>query len=147
MLKHVAGVLLTLCLLPGCDTAPKQKAPPRIPDPAEDSVMSDKGADMAAEPEEGPVPVEHKKLTPDEKRARCCQQCVKGFANDRTGDPPKKIPCQDFTVDVKKSCLKWFHDHPMNAAEAKSCAAETGGAAGAASAAPAASGAPAAKGP
>jgi len=147
MLKLVTSLMVALCLLSGCDTTVKQQAPPRIPDPEQDGAMSDEGADIAAEPEPAPVPVEHKKVTPEERRARCCKQCAAGFANDRTGDPATKIPCQDFTVDVKKTCLKWFHDNPMTAAQAKSCVAETAGAAAASSTQPATSAAPAAKSP
>jgi hypothetical protein len=124
MLKLAASLVAALVLFAACDTKVKQQQPPRIPEAEDDGLSRGDGADIAALPDAGSGVVEKKKLTPEERRERCCQQCATGLENDKTGDPPAKIPCQDFTVYVKSVCLKWFHDNPMMASEAKACLAE-----------------------
>lgn len=127
MLKLAAPIVAAVVLFVACDTAVKQQAPPRIPDPEDESLSSGEGADIQEAPDAGAGLVEKKDLTPEERRMRCCKQCVEGMDNDKTGDAPDKIPCQDFTVYVKNVCLKWFHDNPMTAADAKVCVADAKG--------------------
>jgi len=124
MLKLAAPIVAALVLFAACDTKVKQQAPPRIPDPEDESVSTGEDSDIQAIPDAGPGLVEEKEVTPEERRMRCCKQCLKGLEEDKTGDAPDKIPCQDFTVHVKNVCLKWFHENPMTAAEAKACVAE-----------------------
>ncbi len=127
MLKLAAPIVAAVVLFVACDTKVKQQAPPRIPDADDEAMSSGEGADIQAAPDAGVELVEKKKVTPEERRMRCCKQCVEGLDNDKTGDPPEKIPCQDFTVYVKNVCLKWFHDNPMTAAEARVCVSEEKG--------------------
>ena len=127
MLKLVAPLIAASLLLVACDTKVRQQQPPRIPDPENEALSSGEGEDIAALPDAGSGVVEKKTVTPEERRRRCCKQCVTGLENDKTGDAPEKIPCQDFTVYVKGVCLKWFHNNPMNAAEGKACLAEIEG--------------------
>jgi hypothetical protein len=111
MCASLAAGLLVL----GCDSKVQQVKPPRIADevPAE--------TDMAGEPEDkgSEVTAPSKK----EQKRLCCEQCQKALENDKSGDAPDKIPCQDFTADLDETCLRWFRENPMKADQAKACAA------------------------
>jgi hypothetical protein len=117
----------------GCDAGVQQQKPPRIPDDpgySSDSLPDAQPASDMTEEEPDTIepskPEPKKEVTPEERRQRCCGECVAGLKEDRTGDAPDKIKCQDFTVHVKNACQKWFHDNPMTAAEAQACVAQTG---------------------
>lgn len=99
-----------------CATQPKQANTPQA-----DEFRDSGDADMAAI-EKGPKP-----MIKDERqtRAECCQQCVSGIAQDKSGDDPAKVPCVDYTWVLKEECLAYFRKTPMMAADAKTCAAES----------------------
>jgi hypothetical protein len=128
--------LLTLFLalvVTGACGQPKQAAPPRIPDEPtpEETTAPDPGSGSGdIVPEEGTTldPVSDEEIKAKEKR-RCCQQCVKSMALDKSGDPPDKVQCEQLTAEATKDCLDMFHKSPMNAAQAQACvdAAPPGG--------------------
>ena len=119
MVKEVGLALLLALAASGCDNKVRQAQPPRIPDDPSESALAEDG-DIAAQPEEI-TPVEVREPTAEEKRYQCCQECAAGLEADRSGDAPDAIPCEDFTVDVKERCRKWFLINPMKASEAKAC--------------------------
>ncbi len=119
MMKLVVSAVVVV-LLAGCGTKVQQQKPPRIEDDDATSALSGE-TDMAAEPTEL-VPVEEKKVTPEEQKGMCCAECANAAANDRSGDDPTKVPCVDFTADLGKKCLMWFRSHAMMASDAPSCA-------------------------
>jgi len=126
MLKFIAPTTIALLLLGACSTEMKQQRPPRIEGTDELSNFEDKGDDMQAEPveDDSAVPVEKKELTEDERRMRCCEACADAREKDRSPDAAEKIPCADYTADLKNVCRNWFLDHPMTAAEAQACVKE-----------------------
>ncbi|MBM4356732.1 MAG: hypothetical protein FJ096_01345 [Deltaproteobacteria bacterium] len=107
--------VLALGLL-GCAMKPSQA---KAPTPEELGVAETGEADIASE-EKALKPVI--KSTAEVKN-ECCQQCVSGLAQDKTGDDPAKVPCADYTWVLKEECLAFFRKTPMTAAEAKGCAA------------------------
>jgi hypothetical protein len=123
MSRHPCALILVGFL--ACDASVQQQKAPRIPDDpnySSDSLPDDSkssGSDIVAE-EEGPLEPK-KETTPEERRQRCCEQCVSGYKQDKTGDAPEAIKCQDFVVQVKNACQKWFNDNPMSAADAYKC--------------------------
>jgi hypothetical protein len=108
--------LSALTVVAACSTQVKQAHAPRAEEFAESG-----DSDMAAAPEKGPAPIIKSAA---EVRRNCCQQCTDAAAKDKTGDDPAKIPCADFTAELKEECLNLFRKTPLMAAAAKACAAE-----------------------
>ena len=114
-MKLVASWVLFVALA-ACGTQVKQAHAPGAEEFAEG-----KDSDIAAAPEKGPAPIIKNAA---EERRDCCVQCSDASAKDKTGDDPKKVPCADYTADLKEECLTFFRKTPMMAADAKTCAAE-----------------------
>jgi hypothetical protein len=117
MPKLIASCFVVLLLAAACDP-PKQQRPPRIPD--EDPATE--GGDIVAPEEKEVAPVEEAKETPAQLKHRCCNECVKGMAADRSGDTADKIPCADFTSTLAEDCLAHFRKESMMASAADACA-------------------------
>ena len=117
--KHVAigiGCLLCAALAAGCGQ-PKQVQPV--------TGFEDTGEADIAEQEDKEIEPAVKmpdEMNAAEKKAACCEQCTKGLAKDRTGQPPEQIPCADFTADLEEWCLNYFRDHAMMASECQAVA-------------------------
>lgn len=117
-MHKLAFAFVALLVAAGCDNKVRQQQPPRIPD--EDPASSDMG-----ELEKKEIDVDETKEvkeTAEQKHSRCCGECAKALANDRSGDKPDKIPCADFTADLSEECLKHFRKKATMATEAKACA-------------------------
>ena len=134
MLKRVAPfVLVAPLFFVGCGEV-KQQKPPRIPDDGQSGLGAETtdGSDMVAE-EAGPLPVENaQEETEAERRKKCCQQCVEGVAEDKSGDPPGALACKTLTSKVQAGCVLYFDKSPMNGKEAQACIEESAAAAPAA---------------
>ena len=118
-----AGAVLTA----GCSDV-KQQAPPRIPDEGEgsdDGLGSGSGSDMAPAESDTLAPAEDSgpEMTEEEQRIACCQQCVDGLADDKSGDPPGAIPCTKLTTKMEARCVVHFDKVPTTGKEAQECAA------------------------
>lgn len=107
----------------------KQKQPPRIPDDTDGAMTEGSGSDMAAtEPDTIEVAKDDgPRETEAEKRTKCCQQCVDGLADDKSGDPPGAIPCTKLTTKMEARCVVWHDKNPMTGKEAQLCVEEGGG--------------------
>lgn len=100
----------------GCGAQPKQVAPPPILDSGGEDIAPEE--ETVLEPD-AKMPDE---MSGEEKKTDCCAQCVKGLADDRTGQPPDKIPCADFTAVLEEFCLDYFRKSPHMASECKDSA-------------------------
>ncbi len=98
-----AALTLALALLiPACaGKGPKQA---EVADP-----LSDKGPDMSGgeDSRNGQV-LKDDKNGEEQMHAKCCDQCKKGMAADRTGAAPNTIPCTDFSDTVDAICREHF---------------------------------------
>jgi len=114
-MKSVFAASLLLWFGACATTKPKQANAPQV-----DEFRDSGESDMAAV-EKGTKPIlkDVRQL-----RGECCQQCLSGLAEDKTGDDPAKVPCADYTWILKEDCLAFFRKTPMTAADAKTCAAE-----------------------
>ncbi|MSP25823.1 MAG: hypothetical protein EXR75_11810 [Myxococcales bacterium] len=89
--------------------------------PALSEIAEGQDADIAKEPEKGPEPII---IDATQQAQLCCEQCAAALVKDKTGDAPDKIPCVDFTADLKEECLVYFRKNAMTAAQATACAAK-----------------------
>ncbi|MBW2524244.1 MAG: hypothetical protein JRI23_08725 [Deltaproteobacteria bacterium] len=119
-LPVVACVALLAASLPGCGGPPKQVAPPTF--------LDSEGEDIAPEEQKELEPAAKMpdEMSSGEKKAACCEQCAKGLAADRTGQPPDQIPCADFTAVLEEFCLDFFRKSPLKASECPSAAPAEG---------------------
>jgi hypothetical protein len=103
-----AGLALGSALLVlACNTKPPKQAE------FADNI-SDKGADMAAQPEAHAV-----QPIIEDAATKCCKQCKAALAKDRSGGKPETIPCADFTADLSVECLEHFRGKKKMASECK----------------------------
>ena len=124
-LMHKLCFACLMVMLAGCGDV-RQQQPPRVADEPSESALARDSDIQAVEDEAGTEPVEEADApepSAEDKKRECCKQCAQGMDKDRTGDPPEKIPCADFTADLDERCRKYFVKSPMTAAEAKSCVA------------------------
>ncbi len=112
---RIAAVALAAWSLAACAPHVQQSKP------ALEEIATGEGADMVKEPEKGPEPVIR---SAEQERHQCCQQCAAAVAKDKSGDAPDKIPCVDFTADLKEECLVHFRKNAMMASQAQECAAQ-----------------------
>jgi hypothetical protein len=113
----IASVVVGLI---GCGS-PTQQKPPRIPDDTEsamtesagDSGDMDSGEEGSIEPAAATA-----EETPEQKRQKCCQECVDGLAKDESGDPPGAINCSTL---VGPGCVLFLEKSPMTGGEAQKC--------------------------
>ena len=114
-----------LLALPSCGGV-KQKQPPRVADDGTGEDLASDGGDMAA-PESETIEVAENdgpKETPEQKRLKCCEQCVAGLPDDKSGDPPGAIPCTKLTSKMEAGCVVWFDKNPTTGGEAQACMEE-----------------------
>lgn len=130
MFKSIAWLALPLTFVltaSGCGDV-KQQQPPRVPDETGSDGLGDGSDDMAA-PEPGtlaPNEEDGPKETEAQKRQKCCQQCVDGLPDDKSGDPPGAIPCTKLTTKMEAGCVVYFDKNPTTGGEAEKCAAAAG---------------------
>lgn len=129
MLKSIGLLLLPLAFASmGCGDV-KQQQPPRVPDETGSDGLGDGSDDDMAAPEPGtlaPNEDDGPKETEAEKRQKCCQQCVDGLPDDKSGDPPGAIPCTKLTTKMQAACVVYFDKNPTTGGEAQQCAAAAG---------------------
>ncbi len=107
----------------------KQQQPPRIPeaDATSDGMGASDATDDMDTGEEDTLDVvkdDAPKETKAQKRMKCCQQCVAGIEDDKSGDPPGAIPCTKLTSKMTARCVVWFDKHPTTGKEAQECVEE-----------------------
>jgi hypothetical protein len=116
-MKLSAALLLILGLV-AC-TSSKNNRVKQAGGPGADEFAESGDSDIAAaEKTEKPIIKD-----PDQLKKDCVAACAESLAKDKSGDDPAKIPCVDFTADIKEECLNYFRKTPMMAADAKAAAA------------------------
>lgn len=113
-LAAAASLVLAASLaLSACGKPPKQVEAP--------DALVDKGADMShGEDRGGDIKTPAGEKSGEEKmREKCCGQCQKAAASDRSGSKPETIPCTDFTAGLDPFCLEYFRGKKTMASECK----------------------------
>jgi hypothetical protein len=109
--RSIAVPLVAISLFAFACGKPKQS---EVPDADKDPG----GADIAPEETSGNIN-EDKPAANEDMRARCCGECKKGLADDRSGAAADTIPCGDFTSTLGMVCLEFFRANPTKASECK----------------------------
>lgn len=113
--KIAAATSIALCLCfaaAGCRTKP-----PRQAESAD--ALQDKGADMSTGQDQSGNIADQGQGGAEKMHEKCCAQCKKGLAKDRTGAAAETIPCTDFTDTLDPFCLEHFRGKKTMASACK----------------------------